>query len=252
MSVFEALFLRKIPPEAYYKRNYVKITVDLVANQPAPVTQTGDFLDVIDSTIPLDQVLISINDGDWLRLSDAVPVTTFFSRITLLSSQSGRVTLLIGAELWRSEKQNVRIVSDLVGLAKDSTLRSLLDVALSTRASEATLKSIDSKLTVPSSLKTARVLFDNSTGATSKTFNLFTTSTPSKYATIYYPVKLVLDDFTSVDQSAAPAILIGDSSGQQKTMYPGDRIETSISDLSVVVIKVPAGAKIYLEVVWEV
>ena len=111
---------------------------------------------------------------------------------------------------------------------------------------------IDSKLTAPASLMTVRILINNSSGTTALSTALFPTSTPSKYAVIYYPTQLVLDNFSTVSQSTAPAILIGNSSAQQKTLFPGDKLETFVQDLSVIYVKVPAGASIYLEVVYEV
>jgi len=114
------------------------------------------------------------------------------------------------------------------------------------------LKDVLTEKFTPTYLKSLRVLKDNSGGSTPKVEQLVTSSVESKHATILYPIKLVLDDFTEVDQTSSPPILIGDSERQEKTMYPGDKIETNIRDLSKVHVKVPAEAKVYLEVIYEV
>jgi len=233
---------------------YVTFTIVLDNRLSILYPFIGDFITVVTTDADLSKVLGAIDEGDFVPLNTLVPAEIshglHFLRLKWDSSQVGKeITFIVGGEYrYRLSQQYVVIGGDFIGLAREATLQKLY----SDVAKQSTLQEINTKLSAPITLRTARVLLDNSTATTANVFPLFGSSTPSKYATIYYPVKLVLDDFTAVDQSAAPAILIGDSTIQAKTMYPGDKIETAVSDLSVIYVKLPAGAKIYLEVVWEV
>ncbi|MEM2233928.1 MAG: hypothetical protein QXP81_10370 [Nitrososphaerota archaeon] len=100
-------------------------------------------------------------------------------------------------------------------------------------------------------LRTARVLVDNSGGASPITEPLFTAKTRSLRATIRFPRTVLLEDGALIDQSSSPPILIGNVQERFYTLSPGDSLQTGISDLSMVYVTVPAGAKVYLEVAWE-
>ena len=113
------------------------------------------------------------------------------------------------------------------------------------------LESIRDSLSQPTSLRGIRVQLDNSGGASPAEFALFDSSTPSKLATIYYPTTVVLDDFTTVDQSSAPTLLVGQSGAEQFPLEVGGKIETEITDLSAIYVKVPAGVSVYLYVLYE-
>ena len=112
------------------------------------------------------------------------------------------------------------------------------DTKLSSIESVAT--SINSKLSQPTTLKSENVVIDNSGGSEPITQQLFTTSTPSRYATIYR------------DPSDTGLVYIGDSEKQVFPLEPGGKIETTVSDLSNIFVKVPAGVKCTLHILWEV
>ena len=114
-----------------------------------------------------------------------------------------------------------------------------LDVALSTRASEDTLTQINAKLSQPTTLKSEDVVIDNSGGTSDLVQPLFATSTPSRYATIYR------------DPNDTGLVYVGDSSKQVFPLEPGAKIETMVSDLSIIYVRVPAGVKATLHVLWE-
>jgi len=127
--------------------------------------------------------------------------------------------------------------------ASESTLSSInhrLDVNLSTRASESTLTSINQKLSQPTGLYSVDVVIDNSTGTSNLTNPLFTSSRPSKSAVILR------------DTSDTGTIYIGSSTSQTFPMTAGMSIKTEVSDLSVIYVRVPAGVKATLHVLYEV
>jgi len=132
----------QFPKEAYFKRNYVMYRVDLDV-KPKAIPMLGDFIAVLESNADLSKVLIGFNQEPTIPLIKiASGVITPFHQILLTwsDSETGKyVTFLIGQEAKFSiYKEGIAILEDFVGLAKDSTL--------STRASEATLSSISSKI----------------------------------------------------------------------------------------------------------
>lgn len=149
---------------------------------------------------------------------------------------AGAPGIVIGAQI-------ITIGGDYIGLAKETTLSSILsqlDVALSTRASEDTLTQINTKLAQPTVLKSADVVIDNSGGSEDLTRALFTASTPSHYATIYR------------DPGDSGTVYVGDDTTQVFPFNPGDKIETMMSDLSMIYVRVPAGVVATIHVLWEV
>ena len=114
------------------------------------------------SDADLDKVYISIDNLQPIRLSAVAsginlgfPRPTFhLIKITWEPSENGKtLKMVFGREKFVITALSVRILQDLVGLAKEETaqavrnkLDSNLDVKLSTRASESTLSSIKSKL----------------------------------------------------------------------------------------------------------
>jgi len=122
----------------------------------------------------------------------------------------------------------------------NSLLTSQLDVVLSTRASEDTLTQVNNKLSQPTSLQSQLVTIDNSGGTADLIQALFSTSTPSKQATLYR------------DPADSGVVYIGDSTTQAFPFNPGDTINTLISDLSLIYVKVPAGGVANIYVLWEV
>ena len=114
------------------------------------------------SDADLDKVYISIDNLQPIRLSAVAsginlgfPRPTFhLIKITWEPSENGKtLKMVFGREKFVITALSVRILQDLVGLAKEETaqavrnkLDSNLDVKLSTRASESTLSTIKSKL----------------------------------------------------------------------------------------------------------
>jgi len=118
------------PREAYEKRNYIDYTVDL-DKKPKTLSILGDFISVLDSNANLAKVYIGFNNPPTIPLSRiASGVVTPFTVINLTweDSESGKfVRFLIGQEAkFEVYRQGVAILDDFVGLAKDSTLNSIL------------------------------------------------------------------------------------------------------------------------------
>jgi len=121
----------------------------------------------------------------------------------------------------------------------ESVLTDRLDVNLSTRASESTLTQINQKVSQPTGLYSVDVVIDNSTGTSDITQPLFTLSRPSKSAVILR------------DSADTGTIYIGSSTSQVFPMTAGMSIKTEVSDLSVIYVKIPAGVKATLHVLYE-
>jgi hypothetical protein len=96
-------------------------------------------------------------------------------------------------------------------------------------------------LAQPASLRSASITIDNSTGTADLVQPLFASSTPSKSAVI--KVKSI---------SNVAEIYIGDASSQAFSLGAGDVVQTQVSDLSTIYIRVPAGGVAVLEVLFEV
>ena len=219
-------------------------TIELKANEPKFLPIKGDYIEVLEvSGASLGEVTIALNNATWFIPLTKTPLVSPFSQLVMKSSKDCKVTLLIGQELFRTQSQGVTLLSDLVGLAKEDTLSSIdgkIDVNLSTRASEDTLSQINTKLSQPTSLKSEKVTIDNSGGTADAIQALFGSSTPSKRATLYR------------DPNDTGTVYVGDDSKQVFPFNAGDVIETDVSDLSVIYVKVPAGVVCNIYVLWEV
>lgn len=101
------------------------------------------------------------------------------------------------------------------------------------------LSDIQTKLTQPTYLKSTKVTIDNSTGTSDLVQALFSTSTPSRYATICR------------DPNDLDTIYVGDANAQEFPLNPGDCIQTAVSDLSMIYVKVPVGVTANLYVLYE-
>ncbi len=112
------------PQEVYRKVNYYILTVDFTLQNPYGVAIRGDFLDLIETDQDPTQILVRLNHGEAIRLSDAIPTVSPFSYIELFNKAGnvGILKLLVGHELFRSQRQNISIIADKVGLAKDANL----------------------------------------------------------------------------------------------------------------------------------
>jgi len=112
------------PREAYRKENYYILLVDFSLANPYDLSVVGDYIDLYETDQDPTKILIKLNHGEALRLSDAIPIISPFSHISIYNQagNTGYLKLLIGHELFRSQRQNVSIVSDKVGLAKDSSI----------------------------------------------------------------------------------------------------------------------------------
>ena len=123
----------RFPLEAYRRRNYTKVTITL-DSPPKVVPVHGDYLAVVasETSADLSKVYVGINTTEAdLPLVEAVPAFTPFSYLTLRwepSENGKRVTLLVGGEaVFTQFKQYIIIVGDLAGLAKEATLRQLIN-----------------------------------------------------------------------------------------------------------------------------
>jgi len=119
------------PKPLFYRKNYETRLVTLT-RKPLSLVVYGDFLDVISTNADLSKVYIWFNEEDSnpkLPLNSAVGVTTPFHKIILDwdDSETGKfIVFLIGREFsFRILKSIVHIAGDLVGLAKDASLRNV-------------------------------------------------------------------------------------------------------------------------------
>ena len=133
------------PPQAFFKKNYETRLVTLTPPKPQSITVYGDFLDVIETNADLNRVYIWFNEQDSnprLRLNNALGATTPFHKIILdwEDSENGKtITFLIGREFsFRILRGIITLAQDLVGLARESTLQSVLGLI----ARESTLQSV--------------------------------------------------------------------------------------------------------------
>jgi len=219
------------PASAYYNpRNYIIVEVDLAPSEIKELFIKGDWIDVLEiNGAELDQILMALNDSDFDILLNFLGAVSPFYKITLKNTTSNTVYIKfkIGMEFFRIYKNYVVIHRDLVGFAKEDTQQTIL----------AKTTSIDDKLSQPTNLRGANIVIDNSSGTSDLTQQLFSSSTPSKYATI-------INDGTDT-------IKIGDGTNMVD-FNPSETIETNISDLSNIYITVPAGKTAKLRVIWEV
>jgi len=143
------------PKEAYSKKNYIDYTV-VLDNKPKQLSILGDFISVLDSNADLTKVYIGFNNPPTIPLARiASGVTTPFIVINLTweDSETGKfVRFLIGQEARFSVfSQGIIILNDYVGVARDSTLKSILPRVLTdSRGNELSsyIKNIDLSLSV--------------------------------------------------------------------------------------------------------
>lgn len=140
------------------------------ANGCVEIPATGFTIDIVSSDIDYDKIMVGLDGGDLVPANKLLPYTSdeMFYRIKLCNETDtgGKVKLLIGrfnrifsssqidyiesltngvkitAPLTPSGNVKTALMEDQVGVAKDSSLQSILsklDVSLSTRASENTL-----------------------------------------------------------------------------------------------------------------
>ncbi len=93
----------------------------------------GDYIDVIYSSVSISELEISINNGRFVTLSKMIPCRTPFFKYAIrnMTGSVVKLILIVGREYFRIASQTVRIVDDLVGLAKESTLSSLVNALIS-------------------------------------------------------------------------------------------------------------------------
>jgi hypothetical protein len=103
-----------------------------LTRKPLSIVVYGDFLDVVTTNADLSRVYIWFNEQDTnprLPLNSAIGVITPFHKIILdwEESENGKfIVFLIGREFsFRVLKSIVHIAGDLVGLAKDASLRNV-------------------------------------------------------------------------------------------------------------------------------
>ncbi|MEB3788312.1 MAG: hypothetical protein GSR72_00270 [Desulfurococcales archaeon] len=106
-------------------------------------------------------------------------------------------------------------------------------------ATEDTLAQINTKMTQPTGIHSNLITIDNSAGTEDLVQTLVGVSTPSRRATLYR------------DPGDSGTVYIGDSQSQDFPFNPGDTIETMVSDLSVIYVRVPAGLKANIYVLYE-
>jgi hypothetical protein len=119
------------PKPFFYRKNYETRLVTLTS-KPLSIVVYGDFLDVVTTNADLSRVYIWFNEQDSnprLPLNNALGVATPFHKIILdwEESENGKfIVFLIGREFsFRILKSIVHIAGDLVGLAKDASLRNV-------------------------------------------------------------------------------------------------------------------------------
>ena len=126
--------------------------------------------------------------------------------------------------------------SQAVSIQSAPTIESILDDL----ATEYTLSLINVKLSQPNSLQSKKITIDNSAGTEDLVVQLFSNSTPSKYASLY---RDPLDDGD---------IYLGDSTSQEFPLSPGDVYNSFLSDLSLIYVRIPTGKIANIYVLWEV
>ena len=234
-----------------YEAPYREIRVELKGAQPKKVDLPiiADYVRVVETDADTSKVYIALNEPQvFLRLSRYPVIESrrpFIKRLYLRwdSSEEGKYVIfyVAGEPSAKTVISDVRITDDVSGIKSDlDNILSRFDVDLSTRASEDTLTQINTKLSQPTSLKSEEIVIDNSGGSEDLVQALFSESTPSRYATI-------LSDEDNTD-----TFYVGDSTKQVFPMKAGDKVETAVSDLSAIYVRVPAGAKVKIYVLWEV
>ena len=102
------------------------------------------------------------------------------------------------------------------------------------------LEGLNSKLAQPAVVRTAKITVDNSSGSSDVSQALFNDSTPSRVAVI------------KRDAGDTGSVYVGGVGSQDYPLDPGEKLEVRIDDLSKVYVKVAAGAKASIYVLWEV
>jgi len=119
------------PKHLFYRKNYETLLVTLT-RKPLSLVVYGDFLDVVTTNADLSKVYVWFNEQDTnpkLPLSHAIGAVTPFHKLILdwEDSETNKfIVFLIGREFsFRILKSIVHIAGDLVGLAKDASLRNV-------------------------------------------------------------------------------------------------------------------------------
>lgn len=100
------------------------------------------------------------------------------------------------------------------------------------------VKSILDQVSRPTAIKTAYIT--KSAGSSELVEPLFLSPTPNRRATIHR------------SPTDIGVVYIGGGDGQHIPFNPGDRIETRVTDLSRVYVKIPVGVSANIYVLWEV
>lgn len=217
----DGMIPRTFPRDSYYSINYYTVEVKLQPRRSETYGLIGDYLDVISIVgATLEDILVSLNNGDFITLLELIPAVTPFNRITLINTTDNEVTIKfkIGRDYFHVMKNRVVLTKDETGIVKFTDIQPYLN---------------------HSEIKDLEVTIDNSTGTTDLVQQLVSTSTPSKKAVILN------------DPDGAYTCYIGDSTPSFK-LKPGAGYETKIDDLSKIYVRVPAGAKVTLYVIYEV
>lgn len=217
----DSLIPRTFPRESYYSTNYYTVEVTLDPGEARTFGLVGDYLDVISiDGATLEDILVSLNNGNFITLLELVPAVTPFNRITLINTSDSKATIKfkIGRDYFHVMKNNVVLAKDMTGIVKFTDLQPYLN---------------------HTEIKDKTITIDNSTGTTDLVQQLFTTSTPSKKAVILN------------DPDGTYTCYIGDST-PEFPLKPGAGYETKIDDLSKIYVRVPAGASVTLYVIYEV
>jgi hypothetical protein len=173
---------------SYYTKKYI-----LGAGSVVREVVVGDFIDLINYSGDIDNVAISFNDGEFVDITKALPCTTFFQSIAIRnnSTQPVSLTLLIGREYFKAyvTRAEVSLDYDRVGIAKDLTLKNLINAVNINYANDYDLLTIDLSIARTDVLIATNVIalyvVDASSGAT-------------------YSIKLFSTDRPALDQSVLP------------------------------------------------
>lgn len=135
--------LPKPKPPVIVKSTFKVIEVSVTTIEPTTVSIGGNFLDILSSSTWLGNIMISINDGDWVRIDRVLPVVMNVEKIALKSTTDCTVTLLVGVGDIIRTGGKVEILTDWIGLAKDSTLVKVIDALGELSKDSTLLKAID-------------------------------------------------------------------------------------------------------------
>jgi len=235
---------------------YNRVNIVLSGKQPK-ILELGflaDFiafvsLGTVDPTkvyVAFNKPMIFIPVSEVIIARSPVPV---FNRILLTwdaSEEGKQITIYYaGAPAVEIAQNLVTIGADYVGLAKETTLQAIRDRLPASLSPSGDMRVSVMDIVQPSSINAEELVFDNASGVGDLVTPLYGANTPTRNAVVYYPDSNIIPSNTSI-------IWIGNNTKQKFIFIPGSKITTEIDDLSKIYVKIPAGARATLYVLWEV